>query len=78
MIGPCAAYFRRVRRIKPFYAIGALDSKVITPDYKIHDTGIFMLPGVSHVYHDHGWQKTAAMALSTWSGNYRFLRYFFL
>jgi penicillin-binding protein 2 len=44
--------------IKPFYAIGALDSKVITTDYKIHDTGIFMLPGVSHVYHDHGWQKT--------------------
>ena len=43
--------------IKPFYAIGALDSKAITTDFKIHDTGIFMLPGVAHVYHDHGWQK---------------------
>ncbi len=42
--------------IKPFYAIGALDSKVITPDYKIHDTGLFMLPGLAHVYHDHGWK----------------------
>lgn len=43
--------------IKPFYAIGALDNHVITTDYIIHDTGIFMLPGVSHVYHDHGWKK---------------------
>ncbi|HNB01740.1 MAG TPA: penicillin-binding protein 2 [Nitrosomonas sp.] len=43
--------------IKPFYAIGALDDKVIARDYKIHDTGLFFLPGVSHVYHDHGWQK---------------------
>ncbi|MBS0349930.1 MAG: penicillin-binding protein 2 [Proteobacteria bacterium] len=43
--------------IKPFYAIGALDSKAITMDYKIHDTGIFMLPGVAHVYHDHSWKS---------------------
>ena len=31
--------------IKPFYAIGALDSKVIDRDFKIHDTGLFFLPG---------------------------------
>lgn len=43
--------------IKPFYATGALDSKVITPSYKINTNGIFMLPGVAHVYHDHNWKK---------------------
>jgi penicillin-binding protein 2 len=43
--------------IKPFYAIGALDSQAITLNYKIHDTGLFTLPGVAHVYHDHGWKK---------------------
>lgn len=42
--------------IKPFYAVGALDSKVITPQYKINTNGIFMLPGVAHVYHDHNWK----------------------
>ncbi len=43
--------------IKPFFAIGALDMKVITTDYKIHDTGLFYLPGVAHVWHDHGWKR---------------------
>lgn len=43
--------------IKPFYAIGALDIKAITTSFKIHDTGLFYLPGVAHVYHDHGWKK---------------------
>lgn len=42
--------------IKAFFAIGALDNKAITTDYKIHDTGLFYLPGVAHVWHDHGWQ----------------------
>lgn len=43
--------------IKVFYATGALDLKAISLDYKIHDTGLFTLPGVAHVYHDHGWKR---------------------
>lgn len=42
--------------IKPFYAIGALNFKAITRDFKIHDTGLFYLPGVSHVFHDWDWK----------------------
>ncbi len=42
--------------IKPFYAIGGLNFKVITKDFKIHDTGLFYLPGVSHVFHDWDWK----------------------
>jgi penicillin-binding protein 2 len=42
--------------VKPFYAIGALHYKAITKDFKIHDTGLFYLPGVSHVFHDWDWK----------------------
>lgn len=46
--------------IKPFIAIGALDNKVISPDYVIYDPGWFKLPDVDHYFRDwkhtgHGW-----------------------
>lgn len=43
--------------IKVFFATGALDMGVIDTSYKIHDTGLFGLPGVAHIWHDHGWKK---------------------
>lgn len=46
--------------IKPFFALIALDDKIISTAYKIFDTGWFQLPNTQHVYHDwhrsgHGW-----------------------
>ncbi len=41
--------------IKPYMAITGLNYGVITPTFTIHDPGWFMLPGVSHVWHD--WQE---------------------
>ena len=41
--------------IKPFLAIEALNSEVITPAFKISDPGYFMLPNSSHLYRD--WKK---------------------
>lgn len=47
--------------IKPFMGIGALDYKVITPDFTIRDPGTFVLPGVRHVYHDWIWPRNHGM-----------------
>jgi len=46
--------------IKPFIAIQALDTKVITTDFKIYDPGWFKLNNKNVLYHDwqsngHGW-----------------------
>lgn len=46
--------------IKPFISLAALDSKTVTPSYKIYDPGTFKLPNSSHIYRDwktsgHGW-----------------------
>jgi penicillin-binding protein 2 len=46
--------------IKPFVGLAALNSKTVTPDYKILDPGFFQLPDSTHIYHDwkkggHGW-----------------------
>lgn len=46
--------------IKPFIAIEALDSKIVTPKYRIFDRGYFQLPNSSYSYRDwkkkgHGW-----------------------
>lgn len=46
--------------VKPFYALAALDQKLITPSWQIFDPGYFKIPGTKHIYHDwkltgHGW-----------------------
>lgn len=46
--------------IKPFLGLAGLDTKIITPKYKIFDPGWFELPNTTHVFHDwrhggHGW-----------------------
>jgi len=46
--------------VKPFYAIGALASGLLTPSTHIFDPGMFKLPDTTHIYHDwkregHGW-----------------------
>lgn len=46
--------------IKPFYGVGSLDERIITPQTSIFDKGWFQLPGTKHIYHDwkyggHGW-----------------------
>ena len=46
--------------IKPFYAIGSLDKKIITPSTKFFDPGWFRLPNTTHTFRDwklkgHGW-----------------------
>jgi penicillin-binding protein 2 len=38
--------------VKPLLSIQALDKKVITPNFSIHDKGYFTLPHSSHVFHD--------------------------
>lgn len=40
---------------KPFLALGGLDRGVVSPSFKVLDTGVFTLPGVKHVYKD--WKK---------------------
>ena len=56
--------------IKPFYAVEALDHKLITIDSKIFDPGWFQLPNTKHIYHDwkrggHGWVNVVkAIAVS--------------
>lgn len=46
--------------IKPFYAIGSLDKKIITAKTKFFDPGWFRLPNTTHTFRDwkykgHGW-----------------------
>jgi penicillin-binding protein 2 len=46
--------------VKPFYAMGALASGLLSPTFHIFDPGEFKLPNTEHVYHDwktggHGW-----------------------
>ena len=46
--------------IKPFFAVGGLDSHIINTQYQIYDPGWFRLPNTKHIYHDwkvtgHGW-----------------------
>ena len=46
--------------VKPFYALAGLDSKTITPSFKIFDPGWFRIKGTKHIFHDwkrsgHGW-----------------------
>jgi penicillin-binding protein 2 len=41
--------------IKPFYAIGALEAGVVTPNYTIEDPGWFQLKNSKHIFHD--WRK---------------------
>ena len=38
--------------IKPFIALQLLDTKLITPDFKISDPGWFKLPNNNHIYRD--------------------------
>lgn len=40
--------------IKPFLALGGLDTGVITPEFRIYDPGWFQLRNSSHIFHD--WQ----------------------
>ncbi|OGO91464.1 MAG: penicillin-binding protein 2 [Coxiella sp. RIFCSPHIGHO2_12_FULL_42_15] len=46
--------------VKPFIALGSLDSGIITPTARIYDPGWFRLPNTTHVFRDwvhrgHGW-----------------------
>ena len=46
--------------IKPFYALAALQNRIIDTQSQIFDPGWFRLPNTKHVYHDwkyngHGW-----------------------
>lgn len=46
--------------LKPFIALGSLDSGMMTLKTRIYDPGWFRLPNTSHIYHDwkpggHGW-----------------------
>lgn len=53
--------------VKPFYALGALSSNLLSVSYHIFDPGLFQLTNSSHVYHDwdykrggHGWVDVSA------------------
>jgi penicillin-binding protein 2 len=41
--------------IKPFYAVGALQAGVVSPNYTIDDPGWFQLKNSKHIFHD--WRK---------------------
>ena len=41
--------------VKPFYALMALNDKLIEPNTLIYDKGTYQVPGTQHVYHDWTW-----------------------
>lgn len=44
--------FPMASTIKPFIALGALETGSITPEASIYDPGWFQLPNTQHIYHD--------------------------
>lgn len=43
--------------IKPFLGLQGLESGLITPSFAIYDSGVFTMPGVSHVFKDWNWRR---------------------